>query len=169
MFIPTLPNSSSHSTNQTVPNSVVWIVRACSYVVDYQSFRRPCCLHLQEEVSRTWSGYRHKTGSTSGGWDPVRANRKPGRMVPLTGPLWRNHVRVYILFFSLFYVCVHVQTALNSSWRWKQHGPPILWNPSKSHKDTVSTPWKETSNLASCNSGAQVLTCPSGTIHMREV
>jgi hypothetical protein len=121
-------------------------------VVDYQSFGRPCSLHLQEEVSRTWSGYRHKTGSTSGEWDPVRTNRKPGRMVPLTGPLWRNYVRLYILFFSLFYMCVHVQTALNSSGRWKLHGPPILWYPSKTHQVTTRNFIAvETSNFNSCS------------------
>jgi len=29
---------------------ILWVVTPCSFVVGYQRFRGPCCLHLQGEV-----------------------------------------------------------------------------------------------------------------------
>jgi len=40
---------------------VFWVVTPCSVVVVHQSFRGPCCLHLQGEVTgdrKKWHRYR---------------------------------------------------------------------------------------------------------------
>jgi len=30
---------------------IFWVVTSCSFVVGYQCFRGPCCLHLQDDVT----------------------------------------------------------------------------------------------------------------------
>jgi len=44
-------SSSCHEVRQQIQVKIFWIMMPCSFVVEYQHFRDPCCLHLQDKVA----------------------------------------------------------------------------------------------------------------------